>query len=143
MSPGAQRIAISRARGIDVLGWRFFWRDNAKDIWHESPTYIDKERVEEAANKELRWGSEIGVIEEFEAPAMCENYLSDLNAMHEAEEEMFGKCPEFLLSDWEWHLRNITQRDAREGSGLYERLARATAAQRAEAFLKTMNLWTQ
>jgi len=59
------------------------------------------------------------------------DYLNDLNAMHEAE---------LTLTDeqWEryWHELNGIVLGV-----LY--LPRATAAQRAEAFLKTLNLWTK
>ena len=58
-------------------------------------------------------------------------YLNDLNAMHEAEKVLFDKlywaacdyeqCLQKITSSWAWH---------------------ATAAQRAEAFLRTLNLWT-
>ena len=56
------------------------------------------------------------------------NYLNDLNAMHEAEKMLgdgrntWGKYCDLL------------------GGSLYH-CAHATAAQRAEAFLKTLNLW--
>ena len=51
------------------------------------------------------------------------DYLNDLNAMHEAEK---------VLNDHQWD-DYICQLGHAMG---------ATAAQRAEAFLKTLNLWT-
>lgn len=63
------------------------------------------------------------------------NYLSDLNAMHEAEK---------VLTDWIqyeieltriWHLN--------ESGRLKNFLIHANAAQRAEAFLRTLNLWEE
>ena len=56
------------------------------------------------------------------------DYLNDLNAMHEAEEVL--DC-----NQWEqWHRIVVEwQTD----------LARLTAAQRAEAFLKTLGLWEE
>ena len=73
----------------------------------------------------------------------CPDYLADLNAMHEAEE---------TLTEHEWNqmfewLIHIRWRDAnateRHGIGKQKALspARASAAQRAEAFLKTIGKW--
>ncbi len=63
--------------------------------------------------------------------AMIPDYLNDLNAMHEAEK---------FLSDSDksayWHQLN------EQVQGTLN-IAFATAAQRAEAFLKTLNLWTK
>ena len=58
------------------------------------------------------------------------NYLGDLNAMHEAEKTM-GDAQ--LWVEYQSYLS-----DAMEHVGW---LYHATAAQRAEAFLKTLNLW--
>ena len=61
------------------------------------------------------------------------NYPYDLNAMHDAESVL-------NLSQWdtyESHLKSITAQ-----AGVYSPI-RATAAQRAKAFLKTLNLWTE
>jgi hypothetical protein len=71
------------------------------------------------------------------------DYLNDLNAMHEAEE---------TLTEHEWNqmfewLIHIRWRDAnateRHGIGKQKALSpsRATAAQRAEAFLRTIGKW--
>ena len=53
----------------------------------------------------------------------CLDYTSDLNAMHEAEK---------VLSNNQWL----------DYVGALNQNVAATAAQRAEAFLKTLNLWT-
>jgi hypothetical protein len=58
------------------------------------------------------------------------NYLNDLNAMHEAEKILLSKFDN-------WHtpyLRELSRK-------AYPPFT-ATASQRAEAFLKTLNLWT-
>jgi hypothetical protein len=47
------------------------------------------------------------------------------------------------ISQWERHVRRITLTDGEEGSGLYERIIRATAHQRAEAFLCTIGKWRE
>ena len=62
------------------------------------------------------------------------NYHGDLNAMHEAEE--------VLMADW--NLMNAYQNHELPKfvkSTNSNWLCRATAAQRAEAFLKTLGLW--
>lgn len=71
------------------------------------------------------------------------NYPKDLNAMHEAEKILGDKWDVYqcMLSNLQSGLRH----DARShwsdvGSGF---VSHATAAQRAEAFLKTLNLWKQ
>jgi hypothetical protein len=58
------------------------------------------------------------------------DYLNDLNAMHEAAKVLKSK-ERMQWSDW---LHKIA------GYHSYD-LAQATAAQRAEAFLRTLNLW--
>jgi hypothetical protein len=61
----------------------------------------------------------------------CPDYLNDLNAMHEAEKVLNG------------HEQNdycFTIMDIQKSGGGFRRL-HATAAQRAEAFLRTLNLW--
>jgi hypothetical protein len=58
------------------------------------------------------------------------DYLTDLNAMHEAAKVLKSK-ERMQWSDW---LHKIA------GYHSYD-LAQATAAQRAEAFLRTLNLW--
>lgn len=67
------------------------------------------------------------------------NYAGNLNVIHEAEPALLTDA--HIIGEWERHVRQITQRDGREGSGLYERIIRATAAQRAEAFLRTIGKW--
>ena len=64
------------------------------------------------------------------------DYLNDLNAMHEAEQVLHGQ-----LSLW-WNYMDALEKASVEfnqlGCGSH---IHATAAQRAEAFLKTLNLW--
>ena len=57
------------------------------------------------------------------------NYTQDLNAMHEAEKVIMHAD---LLFEYGMHIS--TDHD-------YEHLLRATAAQRAEAFLRTIGKW--
>ena len=119
MTAEQQRIAIAEA-----CGWKDIRRP-AEDKYHELPT----------ETLGFVKGSACGIPPGF---IHCENsralpdYLNDLNAMHEAEREI-GKrglaCQLAYLhflspvhSEWT--------------------LATSTAAQRAKAFLKALNLWT-
>ena len=60
---------------------------------------------------------------------VVDNYPTDLNAMHEAEKHLGLK-----YDKWTRELRVICLRDRRC-------IESATAAQRAEAFLRTLDLW--
>jgi len=64
------------------------------------------------------------------------NFPNDLNAMHEAEKVLTA---DDQLSDYGRHLLSITK-DWRPYWGP-TRVAHATAAQRAEAFLRTIGKW--
>jgi hypothetical protein len=73
------------------------------------------------------------------------NYCTDLNAMHEAEETLTEEQWDFMfgyLVSIRW--RNASE-DERRGLGSQKQLspARATARQRAEAFLKTLGKWEE
>lgn len=65
----------------------------------------------------------------------CPDYLNDLNAMHEAEKVLTR--PQF--EDYICELSFLTSNN--KTSSPYKWTVVATAAQRAEAFLKTLNLW--
>jgi hypothetical protein len=74
-----------------------------------------------------------------------EEYCADLNAMNEAEETLTEEQWDFMfgyLVSIRW--RNASE-DERRGLGSQKRLspARATARQRAEAFLKTVGKWKE
>jgi hypothetical protein len=64
------------------------------------------------------------------------DYLNDLNAMHEAEESLTVSQYQ-IFSDYLYDIACGEQ----VRSGKWKWLS-ATAAQRAEAFLRTLNLWT-
>ncbi len=64
----------------------------------------------------------------YEAP--CPSYLRDLNAMHEAEVQLM------TAEIWPTYVRWLCEK-----SPIFPH--RATAAQRAEAFLKTLGLWVE
>ena len=79
--------------------------------------------------------------------SICDNlpdYLNDLNAMHEAEKSL----SKFQLQKYGEHLQEIVNYYCVGVVSDYPRdfmclamIAGATAAQRAEAFLKTLGLW--
>lgn len=107
MTPEAQRIAIAEACG--------YRKGESSPLW---------------------WARPVG--QPFKACGVKDlpDYLSDLNAMHEAEK---------VLTEEQWHdywnwlfvatTRGVDTRNAEH------KIAHATAAQHAEAFLRTLNLW--
>ncbi len=119
MTPEAQRIAIAEACGIElqrcVRPRQYVTADMAMDAGDRS--------MEGSLYSEEEW-------EQIEPP----DYLNDLNAMHEAE-KVLG---EFGSKIWAQYARNIRKGDIVALSG---ELIHATAAQRAEAFLRTLGLW--
>lgn len=75
-----------------------------------------------------RWIAPDGHIHEIWGSGLaCPDYLNDLNAMHEAEK---------MLTDDQKH--EFEERLSHE----FYFPTMTTAAQRAEAFLRTLNLWT-
>lgn len=79
------------------------------------------------------------------------SYLSDLNAMHEAEKTKL--TTKTLLAKFAYELDALVSLQDKRGCIMYDvggervdfahvaRIASATAEQRAEAFLRTLNLW--
>ena len=67
------------------------------------------------------------------------DYLNDLNAMHDAEKVLTGQA----ASDYDMHLWIVIKRDWDEANNPLATIAswHATAAQRAEAFLRTIGKW--
>lgn len=97
------------------------------------------EQQQIAIVKACRWKMEAITKEKWQSPTETEiyivgyteppNYLSDLNAMHEAEKVM-------TKEQRRKYVRALYQLTKSE----FENHC-ATAAQRAEAFLRTLNLW--
>jgi hypothetical protein len=74
------------------------------------------------------------------SPRLVPDYLNNLNAMHEAE----NKLPTRLWGAYETYLREVCHIPDRENNTASKpHFYRATAAQRAEAFLKTLGLWEE
>lgn len=73
------------------------------------------------------------------------DYLKDLNAMHEAEKMLEPNNQVFFIA-YLFEVLGITGNDfAKEArpNDFYFSCAHATAAQRAEAFLKTLGKWKE
>lgn len=62
------------------------------------------------------------------------DYLNDLNAVHEAEK---------VLPDIQLYIRFLYLTVLEDPENVANEVATTTAAQRAEAFLRTLNLWTE
>lgn len=66
------------------------------------------------------------------------DYLTDLNAMHKAEKVLnFTQRRRYHVE-----LQNIFSRPLNGSLVMFKECITSTAAQRAEAFLRTLNLWT-
>ena len=112
MTEEQQRIAIAEA-----CGW--------KDIKH-----TDHEDVDIESRSIIYWSGLTGVPPEFihyENRIVVPDYLNNLNAMHEAEKAL-------TADQWYEYDRLMPLRDPQK--------MHATAAQRAEAFLRTIGKWT-
>lgn len=68
------------------------------------------------------------------------DYLHDLNAMHEAE-KMLDYEPDYIF--WLREILGVTDARGDWDDGLWAQVVMATAAQRAEAFLRTINKWEE
>jgi len=111
MTPKQQRIAIAKACGWELKS------NGLSPMWswqNESLTH----RIKWVAHKEMA------------SQGVLPDYLNDLNAMHETEN---------VLTNEQWWLFVEFLTEIR-GGGVAICIS-ATAAQRAEAFLKTLNLW--
>lgn len=69
----------------------------------------------------------------------CPDYCNDLNAMHDAEKTLDG-TQAGAFHDW---LETLQDRDRQEDCPASLFWYHATARQRAEAFLRTLNLWEE
>lgn len=125
MNSNNQRIAIARA-----CGWKITRIEPpAGHVRYtlEDPTQKLSIRDVYEMDGEVHW------------PACLPDYLSDLNAMHEAEEALTG---DQLHRYYEVELPEVTA--AGMWSITYQQkraTISATATQRAEAFLRTLNLY--
>ncbi len=128
MSPKAQRIAIAEACGVQTLYWKAKYNNHGIEDCYITDS---KEDAEEWPFKELG-------VESFVYLGKIPNYLNDLNAMHEAEKLLVGltKFHGITFDTQAYDTYVVTLRKVSKHAAVS-----ATAAQRAEAFLKTLNLW--
>lgn len=75
-------------------------------------------------------------------PLVLPDYLHDLNAMHEAEKTLSEKQVVFYLTKL-LQVRYRTGADHGMIACMQDKLAFATAPQRAEAFLRTIGKWVE
>lgn len=121
MTNEAQRIAIAQAYGLRVCT-NHAGNDDGEVFF--SPEAAEKRRQ--------RWPMS-GLV------AVIPDYLNDLNAIHEAEKVLGGNNLELFVGE----VCRVLDRASADGKGGDDEFNRihATAAQRAEAFLRTLNLW--
>lgn len=123
MTPEQQRIKIAEA-----CGWTCCGQVEGCQPHGLHPMFkVDDYRLDQIMNMEV---------------PICDlpDYLNDLNAMHEAEK--FLNHEQDL--DYSESLEVVVQGKFNCNNGEdMRRLRSATASQRAEAFLKTLNLWEQ
>jgi hypothetical protein len=116
MKPSKQRIAIAEYLGLKVaqsIG------DNA-DCWFTEEMERDRRQ---------RWRNACVV-------RIIPDYLNDLNAMHEAEKRLSDS----QLSAYVGELANVIV-NGEDKTILGNQMWHATAKQRSEAFLKTIEKW--
>ena len=114
MSPDSQRIAIAEACG-----------------WTKCRLAI------KGAGAPERGKSPYGVPPRRGYEVSLPNYTQDLNAMHEVEKVLDPKGKDCGYEYWLRTVCHIPERESAKGRYFY----RATAAQRAEAFLRTIGKW--
>ncbi len=118
MSPEQQRIKIAEACGWKIID--FNRGDKLPDVVPSKTTYWDKER-------------------KYKPYPAIPDYLNDLNAMHEVEATL-DCVQQFAYAAYLYY--GEPHEHAWDQVAAFE-IAHATAAQRAEAFLKTLNLWEE
>jgi hypothetical protein len=125
MSPEAQRIAIAEACGRDAHWFCNWCQERVK------PTHVTFEETHDVSE----CGSPVQWID-------IPDYLTNLNAMHEAEETLVHQ------QNWAYAhelSKLIVFGEDFPSDGLHDneawKVLHATATQRAEAFLRTINKW--
>lgn len=124
MNPSDQRIAIATARGYSEI------QETAPERGSLAPRWIGTYMAKD------------GVMSRNFIP----NYLSDLNSCHEMEKVLNH---EQQMEYIDWMCRTIVLPAEDEHGIVISQKSRAwiylhaTAAQRCEAFLKTLNLWRE
>lgn len=134
MSPEAQRIAIAEVCGWTCIEHRDHsikgpgkWLSGMNPKPDEIVAVVDGETLEVRKPTEMDYGWE-------DLP----DYLNDLNAMHEAEKVLFA-MDGFIQN--EGHRTRYLDNLLKICRGGFHAGIHATAAQRAEAFLRSIGQW--
>jgi len=140
MSPAEINIAIQQACGPQlyvIMKRGLYYRpdahgytDRIEDAW-KLPLEQAKKHEAYADRDDVPFDEKV-----FVKPYQPANYFADLNAMHEAEK--------VLTEDSQWDDYDFWLcRNAKPGELPFKSATHASAAQRAEAFLRTLNLWKE
>ena len=118
MTPEQQRIAIAEACGWQFIPKYYHGEDSPPEFTTVTP----------------------------DGKHLCgyyPNYLNDLNAMHEAEKLLYGNPN--LPKKYTQQIKNAIRREAgvTKAQMDFDVCITATAAQRAEAFLRTIGKWEE
>lgn len=105
----------------------------------EACGWINQGRAKGIKELENQWAAPGSMfVEGFNPP----DYLIDLNAMHEAEKSLGGKYPTYVEHLWSIiKSRNFPHEEFEPMPLHIWPLVTAAAAQRAEAFLRTIGRW--
>lgn len=103
----------------------------------EACGWINQGKAKGIPTLEHRWTRQ-GVHPQFVNTDSLPDYPNDLNAMHEAESILTPS----QLGDYQNDLMDVLIRDAKKDNADYW-LIKATARQRAEAFLRTIGKWKE
>lgn len=136
MTPEKQRIAIAEACGTHRI-------ERTARSWN--PSVMPEEPVLVLIDRKgltcTYWNNASSGDADFEPPL---RYDEDLNAMHEAEKALTNSDDD-IGSRWRFveELIDITRAESMEVHREVFAVVNATAAQRAEAFLRTIGKWEQ
>ncbi len=122
MDKNEQRIAIYKALGF-VFGVALGYNSDQAMMWYKLDVNGPHRQVVTMVDDGKRYSH------------VTSDPLTDLNAMHEAQ------SIERICVDWKKFCK-ILENICNPKGLKYKPEIEATAAQRAEAFLKTLNLWT-
>lgn len=148
MEREAQLIAIAEACGKETRAWCFLWKGRNDKKWKESPHYVTKSQAEYARERESHW-SKVRPIKPIRSHENVPSYLTDLNAMYQAERVLLNsqrrRYAEMLIQvhplNYDPRVKSAADEVVDDRAMKIFLLINMTAAQRAEAFLKTLGLW--
>lgn len=142
MTAEQQRIAIAEACGTINQGkwYEFEFKPYSKDDTWKSYPSGNKAAIERTRLEFIDQGTECKEVTERFIPDRLPDYLNDLNAMSEAAKKLDIVSKRVFAET----LQRVCDLSL-PGDVLGDLFAiqNATAAQRAEAFLRTLNLWAE